>query len=770
MMSNDIYKIKLSSAIQVDKQKQEMHPDGSVIADSILTSTEKFQFTENKEQNNKEILQNLNEHGFIFGSTSPRGMSTSTGTVGSNGINCIHKKDFEKNISSCSTLDIHNKVENLTISDVHNQLKELQQNLLKSENVRDDYKRRLEEATKDKERCYRQLEIISASNESRITEMHCVIAELSKKLRNKQDNIILEENELEGSEISYQEGSIYKSELNLTNPDAECQTEPFENDFNNSFVDDIREEFKNETLAKTQIEVLQEEVFHLKAQIALLESQLASNNEESTPEAQQDESKDDGSKGNHNNGNYKDVKKLNCCYNNYKTDDNEKIHTKELILNSSEMIAVCLNSSAIKQSTTKYLSNQNIIMSQDNYQRQIKNSTSDAPVPKMAERVKLRRTTEEQNLTGSNLLNTGIQKTELVEHLVSGMVPSNNMFDDFIEPSLHIEFQRLQRRVEHLKIRNSVLSLTLDEVKEHCDHLYLLCGKYESNAVALQCALNCSDRAIEAYDVMLALLESKLAILKEKSLSAEESRNAVETVARHLLDKLESEKNISENSLGPWQNTFCITESQPSVPWTTDDDCRLRNHVSKLKGRRSTVQNTIVNLESPFSTHYDQAREAFESNKEAKLDNSQMDLEMAVLMQELLSLREDLMEAKQNRDEAEKEKKIAMDKIFLLQDTLQKLQNQLTDSEALLNLTSRDRSSFSEADHAALIERQLVEALTRESELKNRIQSLIGSMSISKKYDEKYIQVQKSKIKRLEQKITEMRMQNTSANVPETTL
>lgn len=43
--------------------------------------------------------------------------------------------------------------------------------------------------------------------------------------------------------------------------------------------------------------------------------------------------------------------------------------------------------------------------------------------------------------------------------------------------------------------------------------------------------------------------------MSEKSHSAEESRRAVETVARHLLDRLESEKNICENSLGPWQST-----------------------------------------------------------------------------------------------------------------------------------------------------------------------------------------------------------------------
>lgn len=81
---------------------------------------------------------------------------------------------------------------------------------------------------------------------------------------------------------------------------------------------------------------------------------------------------------------------------------------------------------------------------------------------------------------------------------------------DSISPAgLQNEVSRLLRRVEHAKLQNSVLSLTLAESKQHCNHLYLLCGKYESNAVALQQALNCNDRAIEAYDVMLALLESK---------------------------------------------------------------------------------------------------------------------------------------------------------------------------------------------------------------------------------------------------------------------
>lgn len=42
----------------------------------------------------------------------------------------------------------------------------------------------------------------------------------------------------------------------------------------------------------------------------------------------------------------------------------------------------------------------------------------------------------------------------------------------------------------------------------------MLCGQYESNAVALRLALGITDRAIEAYDVLLALLETELALNK----------------------------------------------------------------------------------------------------------------------------------------------------------------------------------------------------------------------------------------------------------------
>ncbi|XP_055905241.1 colorectal mutant cancer protein isoform X1 [Eupeodes corollae] len=777
---------------------------------------------------NQEVFKNFKDHGYIFGSTSPRGMSTSDymgggGVVAdSRGFLQKDNNESDNNISSCSTLDIVNKVENLSILELETQLKELSQKLQKSEKCRDDYKRKLDEATEDKERCYRRLEVISAAHESRITEMHCVIAELSKKLRAKQENTIMEENEPDGSEISYQEGSVYNSELNLTNPDAECQTDPLDAEYS---IDEDQK-ILNDAVAKTQLEDLQEEVLHLKAQIALLQSQIANPPQSNTlvhGDPELDDNQDgfvsynnEHDKASDDNFKRRSIKKLNTSiYDNefYKTEDDENdyhskdmlaainnLHSKELYMESLDDRNLCLGKSS---SNTKYVPANNAFVEREKYQRQIKNTSSDAPIPKMAERVKLRKTNDDQNITATDFIKTGINNTEIVEHLVSDLIQSNNMMDSFIEASqLDTEFQRLQRRIEHLKVRNSVLALTLEECKEHCDHLYLLCGKYESNAIALQSAVNCSDRAIEAYDVMLALLESKMALLKESSTAAEDSRRSVEAVARHLLDRLESEKNLCENSLGPWQNTFCISD-KPFEPWTPDDDNRLRNHVSKLKGRRSTVQNTIVNLESPFSTFYEKSRMALESSKEVKQEKgTQLDLEMAVLMQEMLNLREENIGLKQRRDEADRERQTALEKICVLQEAFQQLQTQLSDSDALFNLHAADRSSFSEADHAALTERQLVEALTRESELKIRIQSLLGSVSATQKNsDEKYEQVQNNikelqkmnlnlshsleqtkrkyqlKIRKLEQKILEMSIelgQNqrmiTHDNVPETTL
>ncbi|KAH8417868.1 hypothetical protein KR222_007413 [Zaprionus bogoriensis] len=675
---------------------------------------------------------------FVFGSISPRGgggPSISLGQQKHQAIGCYEldspehtqrdNTESDNNISSCSTLDIVNKVEQLSVQQLETRVRELSQRLQQAE-------RQLVESNVDRDMCHKRLEIVSQAHECRITEMHCVIAELSKKLRSKQQHIIMEEEEEPEPEpelepegegkLSYQPGSIYNSELNLTNADA--QTEPLE-DFEGacSSADNMHMPKQPDAGSKGQLEALQEEVLHLRAQIALLQAELATKDKDSAVVEDQ----------------------ANVIYFACDLEANENGNQDERLND----LNACVTLSSPQQCVKK------------------------------AERVKLRCASKHEPpvepTPDTDLSNEDIN---LVEHLVGKPHP---IMDNLLAP--------LQLELERLKMRNTLLALTLDESKEHTEHLYLLCGKYESNAVALQLALNCSDRAIEAYDVMLALLESRLALLSDKSAAAEESRRAVESVAHHLLVRLESEKNLCENSLGPWQHINLGAEDTPKGMrhWSTDDDNRLRYHVSKLKGRRSVVQHTIVNLESPFSDVYEKKRLALEKEHElhaADQDKpkhkSPIDLETAVVMQELLELREQNQQLKAKKEQAEREQQHANERVSILH-------------EALKQLQAANRVSYSEAEHAALTEQQLVEALGRETELKGRIQTLLNLNATQKATDEQCAQMQLNlrelqksnhnlgqlleqskrkyqlRIKKLEQKLAELREQ-LQRQVPETTL
>lgn len=267
----------------------------------------------------------------------------------------------------------------------------------------------------------------------------------------------------------------------------------------------------------------------------------------------------------------------------------------------------------------------------------------------------------------------------------------HTMVADIPEAQLRNELQRMHRRLEHLRIQNSVLALSLADSKADCEHLYLLCGKYESNAVALSQALNCSDRTIEAYDVMLALLESKLGIL-ENTESSLESRRAAETVAKHLMARLENETNHQGNSLGPWQDAAALygssTNGNSGEPWSDDDDAKLRAQMSVLKGERASVQNTVVILESPFEPEMDTPATVDSRTTDT---SRKLELETAVLMQELMSMREDMNEYKCRAEQAEHEKNNAHERLVVMQQALLHLQAQLADSEALLAMSNKVR-------------------------------------------------------------------------------
>lgn len=91
-----------------------------------------------------------------------------------------------------------------------------------------------------------------------------------------------------------------------------------------------------------------------------------------------------------------------------------------------------------------------------------------------------------------------------------------------------------------------------------CSRLSLLVGKYESNAIALRLALSYSDRAIEAYDVLVALLESEIALSTERNSITIENRRAAEHVACHVLNKLENECMNTLNA--PWEDSIVLSD------------------------------------------------------------------------------------------------------------------------------------------------------------------------------------------------------------------
>merc|ERR1712130_296478 len=185
-----------------------------------------------------------------------------------------------------------------------------------------------------------------------------------------------------------------------------------------------------------------------------------------------------------------------------------------------------------------------------------------------------------------------------------------------------IEIEKITSHVEHLKSQNHVLSLTLEESKTTCDSLTELLGRYESNNTALSIALSYCDHMVESYDVLVALLETENAVTnatvssvnEEKSTSkrADSNRKSAESVAKHLLSRLEKhsrpDSGLAISNLDTtWDDSSGYSHTTSSTSTTSSgldpdfskqDENKLREHISKLKVGRSQVQSTVMELES----------------------------------------------------------------------------------------------------------------------------------------------------------------------------
>lgn len=182
------------------------------------------------------------------------------------------------------------------------------------------------------------------------------------------------------------------------------------------------------------------------------------------------------------------------------------------------------------------------------------------------------------------------------------------------------------------------------------------------------------------------------------------------------------------------------SQESSTSPWTKEDDLRLRSHISKLKGHRASIQNTIVTLESPFYT--DAASSGGSGGEISPTVSKRMDLETAVLMQELMNMTQEVTLFKSRAEKAEQEKRVSEEQLKSLQEALIQLQAQMNDIGGP-GVGQRDRGIYSDCEQTAEIERELVDALARESRLKARLQGLAGSVeAATKSSKEKYSQLQ----------------------------
>lgn len=402
--------------------------------------------------------------------------------------------------------------------------------------------------------------------------------------------------------------------------------------------------------------------------------------------------------------------------------------------------------------------------------------SASAQVAKVAELKKLKTGIQDRPVLGAEISLFGLPNAKVAEHLAHSLHESSSIQEilqsmqaasggeagagggggEVAVGKIHefeIELERLQSKVDHLKAQNDLLNLTLSESKSHCDRLTVLLGKYESNNTALQMSLNYTDQALDIYDVIVNLLDIEMAILLAKCRAtglgsrdhqnstillqnAHLSRRAVEAVARQLLMRLDHNGmavNPSRSMVCPWEDssstsrtasTTSSTGSAEDTDFTKFDEHKLREHLRQLKADRAVVKLTIMELES---VHLD----PFSFDLEPNPDAQRLDLENAVLMQELMAMKEEKSELKAQNFLLEKEKALLVIRLGSKQSQNCEMREgnatspQLDGDFKKLEVSSSPSLSLAELpSDMAKIALDLSDALRREARLKVKVQEL----------------------------------------------
>ncbi|XP_065215987.1 colorectal mutant cancer protein-like isoform X2 [Planococcus citri] len=292
--------------------------------------------------------------------------------------------------------------------------------------------------------------------------------------------------------------------------------------------------------------------------------------------------------------------------------DTELRQTKMQLSSAYDQIEKLKNKLRESENRRLALTNSPELRRKVSYTNQVRSEAS-TPVLKVAERVRLPKM--DRSVTGSEISNLGISHTEIAEHLVSGVQAECNIQELCRQDKKHLEIEaeRLHSKLEHLRAQNNTLQITLHDSKENCERMYLLLGKYESNAIALKSYADTCDEIINHYDQLVALLH----------------------------------RQRGEN------------------PQITKEEKDLRTAIATLKKDNSTVRNTVVELESYHCNEYENRP------KPSPYEAKKLDLEMAVLIQDLMEMRENNAELRATVYMLDRERETLELKIAALQSQLQ---------------------------------------------------------------------------------------------------
>ncbi|XP_048480271.1 uncharacterized protein LOC105395488 [Plutella xylostella] len=197
------------------------------------------------------------------------------------------------------------------------------------------------------------------------------------------------------------------------------------------------------------------------------------------------------------------------------------------------------------------------------------------------------------------------------------------------DPSVLVaQLETLRCRLSRLQADAGVLRCAGAAAAHRASRLSQACAAHESASVALCGALLAADRALETYDVLLALAESEPGTAE---------RESAELVARQLLAKLRAEPcgAVGEPLLSPGPWLLHRHQVHPLEPWTAESERALRQHAARLKSDSAAIRATAP-APAMFTLHEDD-----EEVPASAPPVSMVDMEHAVMMQEVLVAREE---------------------------------------------------------------------------------------------------------------------------------